>query len=225
LPVKPKRTLARTAKRQERKSIRASARLRPASKSPSALTAGRTVFPIFLPNEQDNAVIRRLSTAGLGDLPVDQFSRFLGKGSRRDDPRSIVKLRFALIQVYFVAARARDRARAAQWQIELAQQAFASLKAAVTGLGEVRPKRQRGIAGLIAKPLDDIKGSDELNQFSSKCWKIQLDLVPIAQVLDDLITAETAKSKAGQRGEPPGYQNRHNRSYPPAGAKPMFDRV
>jgi hypothetical protein len=76
-----------------------------------------------------------------------------------------------------------------------------SLKAAVAGLGEVRPRRQRGIAGLLGKPLDDIKGLDELNEFASRCWKIQLDLVPIAQELDDLITAEATKSKLGERGE------------------------
>jgi hypothetical protein len=61
--------------------------------------------------------------------------------------------------------------------------------------------RQRGIAGLLGSPVDDIKGLDELNQFASKCWKIQLDLVPIAQALDKLITAEIAKPKLGGSGE------------------------
>ena len=39
----------------------------------------------LLPNEHDNAVIRRLSTASLGSLPVDQFSRLLRKDGRGDD--------------------------------------------------------------------------------------------------------------------------------------------
>ena len=145
-------------------------------------------------------MIRRLSSR-VGDLPVDKFSRFFRKDGRRDDPQSVLAFRRALVQVYVAAARTRHRARAAQWQIDLARGALVSLKAAVTELGEVRPRRQHGIAGLLAMPLDDIKGLDELNEFGSKCWKIQLDLVPIAQALDELITGETAKHKPSERGE------------------------
>jgi len=70
----------------------------------------------------------------------------------------------------------------------------------VTGLGEVRPKRQRGVSGLFGSPLDDIKGADELNEFGSSCWQLQFDLVPIAQALDHLITAEITKPRSSKRG-------------------------
>jgi hypothetical protein len=155
----------------------------------------------LLPNEHDNAVIRRLSTASLGSLPVDQFSRLLRKDGRGDDRQTIATLRSMLIRVYFLAADTRHRARAAQWQIDLAQRALASVKTAVTGLGEVRPKRQRGVSGSFGSPLDDIKGADELNEFVSSCWQLQLDLVPIAQALDHLITAEITKPRSSGRGE------------------------
>jgi hypothetical protein len=199
MPAHRKRASAPAQSVRKRQSARATTQVRPAPQSVPETTAGRRIVPpIFLPNEQDNAVIRTLSTA---NLAVDRFSRFLRKDGRHNDPQSIVNLRFALIQVYFAAARARDRGRAAQWQIDLAQGALVSLKAAVTALGDVRPRRQRGIAGLLGRPLDDIKGLDELNQFASKCWKIQLDLVPFAQALDKLLTAETAKPKLGGGGE------------------------
>jgi hypothetical protein len=202
MPAHRKRASAAAKRVRKRQSARATMRVRPAPKSISETTAGRRItLPILLANEQDDAVIRRLSTASPGDLPVDKFSCFLREDDRCDDPQSIVNLRFAVIQVYFAAARARDRARAAQWQINLAQGALVSVKAAVTALGDVRPRRQRGIAGQLGRPLDDIKGLDELNQFASKCWKIQLDLVPIAQALDKLLTAETAKPKPDKRGE------------------------
>src|SRR6476646_7812119 len=109
-----------------------------------SLVPGPSLRLPLLPNEHDNAVIRRLSTASLGSLTVDQFSHLLRKDSRRDDRQTIATLRRMLIRVYFVAADARHRARAAQWQSDLAQRALASVKAALTGLGEVRPKRQRG---------------------------------------------------------------------------------
>jgi hypothetical protein len=137
----------------------------------------------------------------LGALTVDQSSRFLRKDGRRDNRESIATLRHALIQVYCAAARGRQHARAAQWQIDLAQAALASVKDAITRLGDVRPKRQRGIAGLLGRPLDDIRGLDELNEFGSKCWQIQFDLVPCAYALDELLTIETAKPKPGKRGE------------------------
>jgi hypothetical protein len=158
------------------------------------------MLPLF-PNEQDNAVIRRLRTARLGGLPVDQFSRLLRKDGRGDDRQTIATLRRALIQVYVSAAKTRHRARAAQWQIDLAQRALASVKTAVTQLGEVRPKRQRGVTGSFGSPLDDIKGENELNEFGSRCWQLQIDLVPIAQALDHLITAEITRPRSSERGE------------------------
>jgi hypothetical protein len=164
------------------------------------MIAGRQIIPT-LPNEHDNAVIRRLSTAGLGDLPIDQFGRLLRKEGHSNDRQSIIALRLALIRVYFDAADARQHARAAGKDVASARAALGSLKAAIRRLGEVRPKRQRGVAGLFGSPLDDTKGSDELNEFGSWCWQIQLDLVPIAQALDRLISAETAKSKTGKAGE------------------------
>ena len=198
--------------RNKRKSARATRVKRPQSATPttqvelgprnvSETIAGPRLSLPLLPNEHDNAVIRRLSTASLGTLTIDQFSRFLRKDGRCDDRQTIATLRRILIRVYFVAADARHRARAAQWQIDLAQRALASVKAAVTGLGEVRPKRQRGVIGLFGSPLDDIKGADELNEFVSSCWQTQFDLVPIAQALDHLITAEITKSKSNKRGE------------------------
>jgi len=155
----------------------------------------------LLPNEHDNAVIRRLSTASLGSLPVDQFSRLLRKDGRGDDRQTIATLRHALIQVYVSAANTRHRTRAAQGQIDLAKRALASVKAALRALGEVRPKRQRGVSGLFGSPLDDIKGTEELNEFGSSCWQLQFDLVPIAQALDHLITAEIKKPRSSKRGE------------------------
>jgi hypothetical protein len=202
MPAHRKRRSARAARVKKRKSARAATRARLAPQRVSQTTTERRIIlPILRTNEQDDAVVRRLSTASLGDLPVDKFSCFLRKDGRRDDPQSVATLRCALMRVYVAAAHTRHRARAAQWQIDLAQGALVSLKTAVTGLGEVRPKRQRGVAGLVGRPLDDIKGLDELNEFASNCWKIQLDLVPIAQALDELITAETAKPKSGERGE------------------------
>ena len=120
---------------------------------------------------------------------------------RGDDRQTITTLRRALIQVYVSAANTRHRARAAQWQIDLAQQALASVKTAVTELGEVRPKRQRGVIGSFGSPLDDIKGTEELNEFGSSCWQLQFDLVPIAQALDHLITAEITRPRSSERGE------------------------
>jgi hypothetical protein len=166
-----------------------------------SLVPGPSLRLPLLPNEHDNAVIRRLSTASLGSLTVDQFSHLLRKDGRGDDRQTIATLRRMLIRVYFLAADARHRARAAQWQIDLAQRALASVKAALTGLGEVRPKRQRGFIGLFGSPLDDIKGAEELNEFGSNCWQLQLDLMPIARALDHLITAETMKPRSSERGE------------------------
>src|SRR5262249_53089082 len=186
---------------QNRRSARATTRRSLAPQSVPKTTTGRTRFLILLPNEQDDAVIDRLSSASFGDLPVDQFSRFLREDGHCDDDQSIATLRRALIQEYVDAARARHGARAAESQIEVAHAALTSLKTAVIRLGEVRSIRQRGIGGLLGRPLDDIKGLDELNEFGSKCWKIQLDLVPIAQALDELTTAETAKPKPSERGE------------------------
>ena len=192
-----KRLSARSNRVRKHQSARATTRDRLAPQSAER----RITLPILLANEQDDAVIRRLSTVRAGDLPVDEFSCFLRKDGCRDNSQSVVTLRCALIQVYVTAARSRHRGRAAQWQIDLAQKALLSLKVAVTGLGEVRPRRQRGIAGLLGRPLDDIKGVDELNEFASRCWKTQLDLVPIAQALDELIRTETAKPKPGKSGE------------------------
>jgi hypothetical protein len=167
----------------------------------NAAKTGPSLRLPLLPNEHDNAVIRRLSAASLGSLPVDQFSRLLRKDGRGDDRQTIATLRRMLIRVYFSAAETRHRARAAQWQIGLAQRALASVKTAVTGLGEVRPKRQRGVSGLFGSPLDDIKGADELNEFGSSCWQLQFDLVPIAQALEHLIKAEITKPRSSKRGE------------------------
>ena len=155
----------------------------------------------LLPNEHDNAVIRRLSTASLGSLTVDQFSRLLRKDGRGDDRQTIATLRRMLIRVYVLAADTRRRARAAQGQIDLAKRALASVKAALRGLGEVRPKRQRGVIGSFGSPLDDIKGTEELNEFGSSCWQLQFDLEPIAKALDHLITAEIKKPRSSKRGE------------------------
>jgi hypothetical protein len=197
-------------RRAKRKSARAPRVQRPQSATTStqvelrrrnaAKTIPGPMLPL-LPNEQDNAVIRRLSTASLGSLPVDQFSRLLRKDGRGDDRQTIATLRRMLIRVYFSAAETRHRARAAQWQIDLAQRALASVNTAVTGLGEVRPKRQRGVSGLFGSPLDDIKGADELNEFGSSCWQLQFDLVPIAQALEHLIEAEITKPRSSERGE------------------------
>jgi hypothetical protein len=165
------------------------------------MIAGRRVTFPTLPNEHDNGVIRKLSTAGLGDLHVDQFGRLLDQNGRSNDRRNILLLRIALIQVYLDAAHARQHARAAENDIASARAALGSLTAAITRLGEVRPQRQRGVAGLFGSPLDDVKGLDELNEFGSRCWQIQLDLVPLTEKLNHVITAETAKSKTGKGGE------------------------
>src|SRR6476659_1471386 len=71
-------------------------------------------------------------------------------------------------------------------------------KAALRGLGEVRPKRQRGVIGSFGSPLDDIKGTEELNEFGSSCWQLQFDLEPIAKALDHLITAEIKKPRSSK---------------------------
>ena len=193
----------------KRKSARAPRVQRPESATRTQVELGRrnaakTIpgpkLPL-LPNEQDNAVIRRLSTASLGSLPVDQFSRLLRKDGRGDDRQTIATLRHALIQVYVSAANTRHRTRAAQGQIDLAKRALASVKAALRALGEVRPKRQRGVIGSFGSPLDDIKGTEELNEFGSSCWQLQFDLVPIAQALDHLITAEITRPRSSERGE------------------------
>jgi hypothetical protein len=155
----------------------------------------------LLQNEHDNAVIRRLSTASLGSLPVDQFSRLLRKDGRGDDRQTIATLRHALIQVYVSAANTRHRTRAAQGQIDLGKRALASVKAALRELGEVRPKRQRGLIGSFGSPLDDIKGTEELNEFGSSCWQLQFDLESIAKALDHLIAAEMKKPRSSKRGE------------------------
>src|SRR5437660_12632281 len=47
----------------------------------------------------------------------------------------------------------------------------------------------------------NIKGADELNEFGSRCWQLQIDLVPIAQALDHLITAEITRPRSSERGE------------------------
>jgi hypothetical protein len=114
--------------------------------------------------------------------------------------RPLPTLRRMLIRVYVLAADTRRRARAAQGQIDLAKRALASLKAALRALGEVRPKRQRGVIGSFGSPLDDIKGTEELNEFGSSCWQLQFDLESIAKALDHLIAAEIKKPRSSKRG-------------------------
>ena len=201
MPARPKRRAARARRVRNRQSASSPTQVKLSPRTVSKMIAGRRVIFPTLPNEHDNAVIRRLSTAGLGDLPTDQFGRLLRKEGHSNDRQSILALRLALIRVCFDAADARQHARAAEKDVASARVALGSLTAAISRLGEVRPKRQRGLAGLFGSPLDDTKGSDELNEFGSRCWQIQLDLVPIAQALNLLIGAETAKSKTGKAGE------------------------
>jgi hypothetical protein len=200
MPTRQKRRASR-ARPGQSQSASGLTRVKLSPRIVSEMIAGRRVSFPTLPNEQDNGVIRKLLTAGLGDLHVDQFGRLLHQDGRSNDRRNMLLLRVALIQVYLDAAHARQYARAAENDIASARAALGSLTAAITRLGEVRPKRQRGVAGLFGSPLDDVKGLDELNEFGSRCWQIQLDLVPFAEKLDDLITTETAKSKASKAGE------------------------
>jgi hypothetical protein len=44
-------------------------------------------------------------------------------------------------------------------------------------------------------------GLDEFNEFGSRCWDAKLKVVPIAQVLSQLIEAEVTKPKPAKSGE------------------------
>jgi hypothetical protein len=150
---------------------------------------------------QDDFVVQALSTAKIGDLPVDQFGRWLCKAGASPRKSHVVALRLALIRVYFTAANVRLYARATQAQLKLAQAALTSLLNATEQLGEVRPLRQRGLQALFGSPMDDPKGLDELNDFGSRCSKIKMDIVPTMMDLSRTIEVETAKPKASTAGE------------------------
>ena len=76
-----------------------------------------------------------------------------------------------------------------------------SLTNAIKKLDSVRPAGQRGLQAVFGSPLDDTKGLEEFNEFGSRCWHIQLKVVPIAQELNRLIEAEVTKPKPAKSGD------------------------
>lgn len=165
------------------------------------MIAGRQTILPSLPNMQDNLVVQTLSTAKIGDLPVDQFGRWLCKDGTSPRERDVIALRLALIRVYLAAANARRYTRATRAQLKSAQAALSSLLSAIEQIDQVRPPRQRGLQALFGSPIDDPKGLDELTDFGSRCSKIKTDIVPIMMDLSGTIEAETAKPKANTAGE------------------------
>jgi hypothetical protein len=199
--------LLRQSKRSERKpnNERDSApklvRLELNAKALSEMIAGRRTIVPSLPNAQDNVVVAKLSTAKIGDLPVDQFCCLLRNDGKSDDEKHIINLRLALIRVYFKAADARRHAKATRDQIKSARMALASLTDAISKLDSVRPAGQRGLQAVFGSPLDDTKGLEEFNEFGSRCWQVQMKVAPIAQALSRLIEAEVAKPKPAKSGD------------------------
>jgi len=185
----------------ERDSAPKLVRLELNAKALSEMIAGRRTIVPSLPNAQDNVVVAKLSTAKIGDLPVDQFCRLLRNDDKSDDEKHIINLRLALIRIYFKAADARRHAKATRDQIKSARMALASLTDAISKLDSVRPAGQRGLQAVFGSPLDDTKGLDEFNEFGSRCWQVQMKVAPIAQALSRLIGAEVTKPKPAKSGD------------------------
>lgn len=185
----------------ERDSAPKLVRLELNAKALSEMIAGRRAIVPSLPNAQDNVVVAKLSTAEIGDLPVDQFCRLLRNDGKSDDEKHIINLRLALIRIYFKAAAARWHAKATRDQIKSARMALASLTDAIRKLDLVRPAGQRGLQAVFGSPLDDTKGLEEFNEFGARCWHFQVKVAPIAEALSRLIEAEVTKPKPAKSGE------------------------
>jgi len=112
------------------------------AKALSEAIAGRRAILPSLPNMQDNVVVQKLSTAKIGNLPVDDFARLFCKDGGPPRKSDIVALRLGLIRVYFVAANARLYARTSEDQLKSAQAALTSLTRAIEQLDQVGPPRQ-----------------------------------------------------------------------------------
>ena len=75
LPRQSKRRSDRSERKpnNERDSAPKVVRLELNAKALSEMIAGRRAIVPSLPNARDNVVVAKLSTAKIGDLPVDQF--------------------------------------------------------------------------------------------------------------------------------------------------------
>jgi hypothetical protein len=151
------------------------------------------------PNVQDNIVIATLNSAP--NLSVDGFARLLCKDGGRANKTHVSALRNALIQVYRTAAQNRLTARAAAAQIQSARQALSSFGKALEHLDNVDAPQQRGLRSAFGSPVDDLKGTDESNEFQLLCRQLRLDAIRLMLRLSQAIDAETAKPKATKSGE------------------------
>jgi hypothetical protein len=167
----------------------------------SGLIAGRGEILPSLSNMRDYFVVQKLSSAKIGDLPVDRFGRLFCKDGSSPGESHIIALRLALIRVYFAATNVRRYARATRSQVKSAQAALSSLTNATKQLDQVRPPRQRGLQGALGSPMDDPKGVDELNDFGSRCSQLSMDIVPIMMALSRAIETEKTKPKSTTAGE------------------------
>ena len=134
--------------------------------------------PRRLPNEQDNRVILRLSTAPIDSLEVDRLAPLLAKSGHQAGAGQVLDLRLALIKVYIHASKLRFAAKAITAQIKSVKTAIALLFEAAERLEEAKPVSQRGLRGIFGNTIDDAKGLDEWSEFSSKCSDAKLKSGP-----------------------------------------------
>jgi hypothetical protein len=167
-----------------------------------AAEAGRAVPlpPRRLSNNEDNKVIEQLTTAPVGNLKVDRFAEDLRTSKKKSPKKAIVELRLALIRVYVGAATFRANAKVPIATLKFADAAVSSLWTAISHLEKIKPRHARGLAGAFVLPTEDLKGLDEWNDFSTRCWNAKLELTELAMDLEKTLRAENKKPSAkGER--------------------------
>jgi hypothetical protein len=166
---------------------------RGSSKNARASAVGELPDFALLPNAHDQLAIESLRSVPIGGLAVDQLVR--------NDPQMVRVLREELVDVYFKAATARELSKATRHQVSNAKSALTQLTRAIERLERVTSDGRDGLRMLLeASPLDDEKGEREVNQMSSACWSIRMDVARSMLSLQAAVATETKKPvKTGER--------------------------
>jgi hypothetical protein len=154
---------------------------------------GRVPDFVFLRNAHDQLATDKLRSTPVGGLAVDHLIR--------SNPKMVMQLREALVEVYFKAANRREHSRASKHQVSGATGALKRLNQAVELLERASSDGRTGLQMQIeGTRLDDEKGEKEVNQFASACGSVKIEIVHSILKLQSIITGETQKTvNSGER--------------------------